>query len=867
MHSLLRRQLRRFFGVAEPPAQLAEFLEAVDRAYHEFDDDRRMLERSLDLSSGELLQANAEMRAVLRAFPDLFFRLGSDGMIRDCRGGSPEDFSVSPDRLIGKRIQDIPFPEVARAYEDAVRRAIESRTPVSIEYQLEQDGQPAIFEARLLKSREDEIIAVVRNITERKMAEDLAVRQRSFLRQVIDLNPNFIFAKDREGRFTLVNHAVAEAYGTTVEDLLGRTDAEFSSNPEEVERFRRDDLAVLDSGLEMLIPEEKITDANGRLRWLQSIKRAITGPDGRHLYVLGVSTDITARRQAEESLRKRTDILLRKQAVLEGLARMTAPDLGDALDALTAAAARALQVERVSVWLFDDEGRSISCAHLCVDGAAARLGELQFLASDYPCYFEAVRESRAVAAADARTDPRTSEFAATYFEANGVTSVLDVPVRAHGKLVGLMSHEHTAGPREWTLEEIDLAASIADFISLHIEADRRRGLEHQLRQSQKMEAVGLLAGGVAHDFNNLLSVIGGYAELARDGLPPEHPITADLDNVLTATRKAADLTKKLLAFSRKQVLRMEAVDARAVLEDFSKLLSRIVGEDVDVVIRKPATPLPVMADRSQLDQLLLNLCTNARQAMPRGGRLEIVLGRVWVDEEQARSRGLRSHGAHVELRVTDHGVGMPREVLERLWEPFFTTKETGTGLGLAVVYGIVEQHHGVITVESEVGVGSTFSVLFPSARDALASEHAAAASHPLQGTEKLLVVEDEPMLRQLLVTRLERLGYHVVEAANGEEAIAKIETEPDIALAIMDVVMPRMSGPDAYRRMVELHPGLAAVFASGYAPEDSRLQELLENSPEIVFVPKPFVMDVLYRTIRELLDLGHANSRHAQPAY
>lgn len=853
LHSLLRRQLRRHFGSTDVPADLAGFVDAVNRAYGEFDQDRLMLERSLDLSSRELLQANAEMRAVFRAFPDILIRLDRDGLVHDCRGGDFVEVAIPPERWIGRHLRDVLAPEVADAFEGAMRSASETHVPVSIEYTIEQDGRRVVHEARVLSGLENQVVAVVRDITERKRAEEEAGRQRAFLRQVIDLNPSFVFAKDRAGRFTLVNESVADAYGTTVEGLLGRTDADFNPNAEEVEAFRHDDLAVMDSGVDLPIPEEAITDAHGRKRWLQTIKRAIRGEDGQVSHVLGVSVDITARREAEANLRRRTESLLRKQAVLEDLAHMMAPDLNGALASLTAAAARALDVSRVSVWLFNEDD-SISCAHLSVEGASVPTDGLRFAAADFPYYVEAVRNSRAIAADDAHEDARTREFGPCYFTPNLIASVLDIPVRAHGRLVGVMSHEHVGAPRAWTLEETDLAASIADFVTLHIEADRRRAVEHQLRQSQKMEAIGLLAGGVAHDFNNLLSVITGYAEFARDGLGADHPVSGDLQNVLDASRRAAELTKKLLTFSRHQLLRVEPVDVRVVMDDFSRLLSRVMGEDVDVVLRKPARPLPVMADRSQLDQVLLNLCTNARQAMPRGGTLEISIASVRLSDDEASARHLRAGGDFAELRVTDTGIGMSSEVIERLWEPFFTTKEAGTGLGLAVVYGIIEQHHGAISVRSEPGAGSTFSVLIPLLPHDVPVESAPAPAELLRGTETLLVVEDEDTLRRLLVLRLEGLGYRVIAAADGRDAIARVEQQPDIRLAILDVVMPQIGGPDAFRRMRERIPGLAAVFASGYAPEDSRLQEILDSVPETMFIPKPFVIADLSRAIRQLID-------------
>ncbi len=855
MHSLLKRQLRRHFNDRIIPPEMAEFLEFVDQAYHEFDTDRLMLERSLDLSSRELLQANSEMRAVFKAFPDLFFRLDSTGTILDCRGGSPDEFALSPEKLIGKRIQDVPFPSAARAFSEALRRARGSSTPVSVEYVLDVGGREAVYEARLLRGLEDQVVAMVRNITERKRAAEELGRQQAFLRQVIDLNPGFIFARDREGRFTLVNQAVAEAYGATVEEMLGRTDAEMGASPEIAERFHRDDLEVMDTLRERFIAEDHVTDASGAVRWLQTIKRPILDPDGSCSQVLCVSADITKRKLAEDRLQRRTELILRKQAALQELAHLADPDLPTALERITSVAARTLEVELVAVWLFNEDRSALVCAHACGEGVPVGGRLPPVAAADYRAYFAALENDRVIAVNDVSIDAMTRDLDEARFQRDGITSLLDVPIRVRGRVVGVLSMQHRGSPRSWTLDDQDLALAIADFLILSLEVAKRRQVEDQLRQSQKMEAIGLLAGGVAHDFNNLLNVITGYTDLARGNLPPEHPAAEDLGNVLAATRRASDLARKLLAFSRKQVLEVEPFDLNGLLEDFTNLIGRIMGEDVDVVIRKATGPLIVNGDRSQIDQLLLNLTTNARQAMPEGGRLTIATERVRLGEETARARGLRAAGDYVELSVADEGVGMPPEQLSRVWEPFYSSRETGTGLGLSVVYGIVEQHGGAVAAESLVGRGSRFRVFLPLVQGPAPGLLVAATKETATGSEKIIVAEDESLLRNMVAKGLTKLGYEVLKARDGEEAVSLLEANPDTALVVLDVVMPRLSGPEAYVRMREIHPGLKAVFASGYAPDGIWMSELVTEG-EAVFVPKPFVMEAMAGTIRRLLDWG-----------
>lgn len=808
MHSLLLRQLKRHFGAAAPvPSPLVGFVDSIQEAYSAFDADRLMLERSLELSSTELLQSNADMRAILQSFPDLFFRLDAEGSILDVKGDAA-DLLLPPQEYLGKRFAQIPHEPAFRALRAAIQQVRTSASMQCIEYPLTIRGRERFFEARIVPLIDDQIIVIVRNITDqtlaqrelagslsllsatlestadgilvvgrasqvvhcnrkfqelwgvacdahnsedralfvaavtsqltepdtflrkfeelnvnsraesldsielkdgrifegysqpqtiaglvvgtvwsfrditakRRSAEELAT-QRSFLRQVIDLDPNFVFAKDRLGRFTLVNQAFAEAYGTNVEALVGKTDADFNSNSVEVEHFRRDDLETMDSLKEKIILEESLTDASGATRWLHTIKRPIISPNGRADQILGVSADIT----------------------------------------------------------------------------------------------------------------------------------------------------------------------------------ERRNLEGQLLQSQKMEAVGLLAGGVAHDFNNLLGVITGYAELSATKLPVDSPAQKDLSQILAAGLRAAELTRKLLAFSRRQILQVELFDVNKVLEDFSTMIARILGEDVEVRMQRIAEVLQVRADPGQIEQVLLNLCTNARHAMPLGGHLLIESCRIRLDDDAAGSQPGAHAGDYVKLSVTDSGVGMDAKTLARIFEPFFTTKAEGTGLGLATVYGIVQQHGGFVRVRSEPGRGTTFDVCLPLEEVQIENRRDNATVAPAPGIETILIVEDEPLLRELVAMSLSDLGYQVLKAGGGEEALKVFEERyREISIVILDVVMPKLSGPAVYARMKMLDPGVQVIFVSGYAPESLGLDEIVRRDG-LAFVPKPFSPRALAVKIRTILDEGSRN--------
>ncbi|MBK7585110.1 MAG: PAS domain S-box protein [Myxococcales bacterium] len=391
-------------------------------------------------------------------------------------------------------------------------------------------------------------------------------------------------------------------------------------------------------------------------------------------------------------------------------------------------------------------------------------------------------------------------------------------------------------------------------IAAHRDVTERERLENQLRHAQKMEAIGMFAGGVAHDFNNLLGIIAGFTEAARESLRPGSEAAEDLANVLEASARGGELTKKLLVFSRKELFRFEQLDLSVVTREFSAMLTRIVGEDVTLAVEAPAEALPVLADRTQLEQIILNLATNARQAMPNGGKLRISTCELVVDAAYIAQHPWASPGHVAELCVMDSGVGMDASTLARSFEPFFTTKRDGTGLGLAVVHGIVKQHSGAIGVESVSGQGTTVRVQFP-----LATTRAPQVTLPprraaSRGTERLLVAEDEPLLRLSAERSLSRLGYRVISTGDGEEAVDAFERTPDdFDLVVLDVVMPRLGGREALDRMRSRRPNLKVLFVTGYAPESTGISEALTD-PELDLLRKPFTSSELAERVRAVLE-------------
>lgn len=398
-------------------------------------------------------------------------------------------------------------------------------------------------------------------------------------------------------------------------------------------------------------------------------------------------------------------------------------------------------------------------------------------------------------------------------------------------------------------------AELSQTVSaLRSEMEARKQLEQQLLHAQKMESIGLLAGGVAHDFNNLLSGISGFAQIIQDSTPANDDLQENVGQILAGAERAAELVRSLLAFSRKQIMNRKLVHIDSIIASAVKFICRVIGEDIEIRAVFSAKKLPVMADFCQIEQVLMNLATNARDAMPQGGCLTISTMEVAVKQGSEALYDLPQPGKYARVTCRDTGAGIDQEAMERIFEPFYTTKEVGkgTGLGLSIIYGIIKQHEGSILVSSEPGKGTSFDIYLPLSDGQVVKDETIITAPVAGGTETLLIAEDEEIVRFFLKKILEKAGYKVIVAADGEEAMARFRERDDFSLVLSDVVMPRKNGNELLAEMRKVNPGIKVLFISGYTADIIQKCGIVDE--HVAFITKPISRNNLLQKIREVLD-------------
>ncbi|MGV3754502.1 MAG: PAS domain S-box protein [Verrucomicrobiota bacterium] len=734
---------------------------------------------------------------------DLLCVAGTDGYFRKLNRSWEKVLGWSREELLAQPFIEFVHPEDKSRTDQAFQNLLNGRDNVHFENRYRcKDGSYCWLDWACPAARpgSDVLYSIARDITEQKEAERKAKESEGRLLAFVENSPALIFIKDLEGRYLLVNSKFATAFGLKPEDIIGKLDQDFST-AEQMEQYRAHDRQLLANG-QPIDCEELALFPDGTHCFMVS-KFPLMDGSGKITGICGIATEMTERRRMEDALRQSEK---RYRQLVE-----TARDLIFTLSADGMVLSLNNALTQATGWVVEDWlGRHYS--------------------ETLP---DEVKAEAAVQFQLAMTGERLPLFELPLKTKDGGQITMEVtitPLTEGDKVVGLFG----------------VGRDVTD----------RKRMEGELRQLQKMESVGQLAAGVAHDFNNILTVIQGNTSLLLANHP--EPGQQDLlDQVLDASQRAANLTRQLLAFSRKQVLQRRSLNLNEVTSQMTQMLDRILGEDITLEFHYDTDLPSVKADSSMVEQVILNLAVNARDAMPKGGLLRISTDAVTIDAMYCRQKPQASVGEHVCLSVSDTGCGIAPENLVLIFEPFFTTKEfgKGTGLGLATVYGIIKQHQGWVEVDSIVGKGTTFRLYLPVVETpTLISSKPAAQPVEKKGSETILVVEDDSMVRRMLETLLSMGGYQILSAASGGEALQVWKTNhAKVKLLLTDMVMPGgISGKELAETLRQERPELRVLISSGYSSELVSGGEALP--PKTWFLAKPYTPKELMEKVRVALD-------------
>jgi PAS domain S-box-containing protein len=726
---------------------------------------------------------------------------------------SKDLLGYGPEEILGKTPFDFMQPEEARRVADIFGPIAAAQQPiVALENTnlhkngglvvIETSGVPVFDSNRKFRGYR----GIDRDITERKRIEEALLKSEEFNRSILESVDEGFIVIDRDYRIVSANRAFTEQTGMALEEITGKLCFEISHHciaPCWEDGKMCAVKQVFDTGETRSVVHTHYDVKRAPIYVETKAYPLSKDESGKVMTVIEIIVDVTERRRAEETLAESEH---KYRTLLENIPQ------------------KIFYKDRNSVY--------ISCNRIFADDLKISPAEIAGK-TDYDFFPKELAEKYRA------DDKRLMEL--------GKTEDIEEKYIQDGQ--ELWVHTMKTAVK-------DNSGRIAGILGVFWDITEYRKLEAQLRHAQKMEAVGTLAGGVAHDFNNILNVIIGYGVMLLDRLGDDHLSKEQLNEVLAAADRAANLTKRLLAFSRKQAMEMKPVNVNAIVAGMEKMLSRIIGEDIALTMELTAGKLPVMADAGQIEQVLMNLVSNARDAMPKGGELRMSTAMMEVDIAYIAVHGYGKAGPYALISVTDTGGGMDAETQKKIFEPFFTTKGlgAGTGLGLAIAYGIIKQHDGYIQVYSEVGKGTTFKILLPIIEEGEAKEGKIEAAAPAKGgTETILLAEDEASLRKLMRIVLEAVGYSVITAEDGEEAITKYSENRDkIQLLVLDMIMPKKNGKEAYEEIKKINPEARALFASGYTMDVIHKRELLEAGMD--FILKPVSPKDLVRKVREALD-------------
>jgi PAS domain S-box-containing protein len=770
----------------------------------------------------ELHRSQEEFKDLFNNAPVGFHEIDAEGRIVRVNSTELKMLGYSAGELLGQFVWKISAEEeVSRQASLAKLAGTLSPPSEGFERMLRRkDGStfPVWIKDSILK-REDGVItgtrAAIQDITEKKQAEMALNYERDLWRALLDTSLDHIYFKDTRSRFIKASKSQASQFGVkSTDEMVGKTDFDFFDEGHARPAFE-DEQEIIRTGRPIISKEEREVWSDGHVTWASSTKLPMRDAAGKIIGIIGLSRDITRNKLAEEALRESEERF-----------------------------SSAFEHAPIGMALVSPEGRWLKVNKSVCDLVGYSEAELltrTFQDITHPDDLAADLENlRRMLAGEIRTFQREKRY-----------------VHKQGHLLNALLHVSLVRNSQ---------GRPSYFISQIQDITERRKLEEQLRQMQKMEAIGQLAGGMAHDFNNILAVIQMQADLLKSdgGLSTEQLDLAD--GIGNAAQRATALTRQLLMFSRKQTMQLRDLDLNESINEFAKMLRRTLGENVELQFKFAAQPLCIHADAGMIDQVLLNLAVNARDAMPKGGQLIIGTAAEDLDESMTAKSAQAHPGPFVCLSVSDTGCGIPPENLPRIFEPFFTTKGIGkgTGLGLATVFGIVQQHQGFINVCSEVGHGTTFRIYLPrlSAKSEPKPPQPPSTSKP-GGNETILLVEDEAPLRLIVSLTLSRLGYRVLEAANGMKALEVWkQNHDDIRLLLTDMMMPGgMTGKDLGQRLLQENPQLKVIYMSGYSAEIAGKDFPFEVG--VNFLTKPFAAQLLAQTVRQMLNEKSASEPEA----
>ncbi|MDA8091048.1 MAG: PAS domain-containing protein [Nitrospiraceae bacterium] len=711
--------------------------------------------------------------------------------------------------VIGKNLSQIFLEEFRPIVDEAVKKVLAGRQNSFEAAQSLEDGSKVTWSAVLSPifdktGKVGRFTGIFTDISERKSVEGALREEKVFTESALNSIQDIFFVFDLEGRFLRWNRTLNLVSAYSDVEIAAMKPADFF--PEE-QRCRITDAVrkVIHGGSARV--EAMLMIRDGKKIPYEFTVSLLKDNKGKIIGISGTGRDITERRHAEEALQKSEAFI---KNILENV------DEGFIVVDKEYRILSANKAFCSAVNMNQEQARGMTCYKIS-HGSGRPCSE-----NGEECPVKRVFETGAASAASHRHTCR-----------NG----------------SKLYHEIKAFPIK------DGAGAVVAAIETINDVTEKKLLEEQLRHAQKLESVGTLAGGIAHDFNNILTAIVGYGEMMMMRMPEEEPNIHYLREILAAAERATRLTQSLLIFSRKQTTDMEPVSVNALIEGIRKMMLRLIGEDIEVSISPaPGNPV-VIGDQGQLEQILMNFVTNARDSMPNGGSLRIETRLQAIDSEFINKHGFGKPGMYVLISVSDTGEGMDEKTRCRIFEPFFTTKGVGkgTGLGLSIVYGIVKQHLGYITCDSEPRIGTTFDVYLPVAREELLGRRESGREEIVGGGETVLVADDDASIRNLTRELLEKFGYKVLEAKDGSDAVSIfLEQKEKIDLVLLDVILPKKNGREVFEEIRGIKPGAKILFMSGYTEDILHRQRILED--KLPLLPKPAKPKELLIKIREILD-------------